>query len=195
MCPNPCSFLAQWWALPHASIPTRHGSSLAKNDAILSPLTCSFNTVLPLSYTPCAWIRLFAKSMPTVVIVISDAPFIQWLIRISALAPRCRLRKGASIPLPPCVRITYTAVRQIDAFSMTVSLSLRPGRSTEASSPVVPTLLHSSHKACALGLAECNATVRCQASAPLFQSPRGEPFGPSVQKRCGEPHSPGDLPG
>ena len=47
MCPNPCSFLAQWWALPHASIPTRHGSSLAKNDAILSPLTCSFKPVLP----------------------------------------------------------------------------------------------------------------------------------------------------
>ena len=39
---------------------------------------------------------------------------------------------------------------------------------------------HPSHKACAPGLAGCTTAVPWQASAPLFQSPFGEPFGPSV---------------
>src|ERR1700687_3460469 len=58
-------------------MPIRHGSSLAKNDATWARLSCFLNAVLPRSSTPCIWIRFFAKSTPTVVTFIADAPLDQ----------------------------------------------------------------------------------------------------------------------
>ena len=40
---------------------------------------------------------------------------------------------------------------------------------------------HPSHKTCVPGLAGCNTSVPWHATSPLFQSPRGEPFRPSVR--------------
>jgi len=41
---------------------------------------------------------------------------------------------------PPDERVTYPAVRQIKSFSIMCSLSPPPGRSTEASSAIAPTV-------------------------------------------------------
>ena len=85
--PKPSSLRAQWWALPHASMPTRHGGKLTKNAATWSRLSCFFKTVLPRSSTTWIWNTFFAKSMPIVVIFMTDAPSrFKWLINASTLA-------------------------------------------------------------------------------------------------------------
>src|SRR5689334_7126593 len=58
-------------------MPTRHGSSFAKNAAIWSRLTCLRATTLPRSSTAWIWNTFFAKSRPTVVTFMLDAYFVQ----------------------------------------------------------------------------------------------------------------------
>ena len=61
-------------------MPIRHGGRFAKNAAIWSRRSCLRSTALATLIDPCTWNTFFARSMPTVVIFMVDAPFrFKWL--------------------------------------------------------------------------------------------------------------------
>src|SRR4051794_24351208 len=80
-------------------MPTRQGSRLAKKLNPSLRLSCLRSTTFPCSSTPCTCNSDFAKSTPIVVIFIRALLSFSVDECISTLAPRCRLGKGASIPL------------------------------------------------------------------------------------------------
>src|SRR4051812_45150437 len=80
-------------------MPTRQGSRLAKKLNTSLRLSCLRSTTFPCSSTPCTCNSDFAKSTPIVVIFIRALLSFSVDECISTLAPRCRLVKGASIPL------------------------------------------------------------------------------------------------
>src|SRR3954470_15400821 len=80
-------------------MPTRQGSRLAKKLNTSLRLSCLRSTTFPCSSTPCTCNSDFAKSTPIVVIFIRALLSFSVDECISTLAPRCRLGKGASIPL------------------------------------------------------------------------------------------------
>src|SRR3954451_20697695 len=80
-------------------MPTRQGSTLAKKLNTSLRLSCLRSTTFPCSSTPCTCNSDFAKSTPIVVIFIRALLSFSVDECISTLAPRCRLGKGASIPL------------------------------------------------------------------------------------------------
>src|SRR3954454_7788848 len=71
-CPSLISSRAQWWALPQASIPIRHGGRPAKNASSLPLASFLRSSGRPCASAPCTWNQDFARSSPTVVISITD---------------------------------------------------------------------------------------------------------------------------
>src|SRR5687768_7006284 len=73
-CPSLISSRAQWWALPHASMPTKQGGRLAKSSSTLLLASFLRRTGRPAASAPCTWNQFFARSSPTVVISVTDGP-------------------------------------------------------------------------------------------------------------------------
>ena len=93
-------------------MPIRHGGILLKNSSIWWRLSCFLSTAFPRSSTPWTWKTFFAKSMPTVVIFMVDAPApLKWLASAPTLAHTMPLGVGASIPL----EMDSAAARRLDA--------------------------------------------------------------------------------
>src|SRR5688500_9268214 len=73
-CPSLISSRAQWWALPHASMPTKQGGRLAKSSSTLLLASFLRRTGRPAASAPRTWNQFFARSSPTVVISVTDGP-------------------------------------------------------------------------------------------------------------------------
>jgi hypothetical protein len=96
--PKRVSVRPQWCALAQASMPMTQGGRFAKNTATGAQRSCLRRTALPRSSTPWSWKMFLAKSIPTVVIFIVDAP-----IQLSGnqhfhFGTSMPFRVGASIP-------------------------------------------------------------------------------------------------
>src|ERR1017187_2063047 len=117
-------------------MPITHGAKLAKNTPTCARRSCLRSTAFPRSSIPCTWNTFFAKSIPTVVIFMLDAPIHlsgNQHFHFGTLMP---FRVGAPIPL-----VSSSVNRSMNVASTTGRPTSQPRSSPALTSPQIKPML------------------------------------------------------